>query len=68
MIKKIVGDVPASKTSRMIKKSVKTYIEEKIKILGELGIRLNDVQLDHIWSLRTEIAVDRYARDLILGK
>ena len=52
----------------MIKKTVKNYIKEKIEILKQLGIRLNDVQLNHIRGLKTEIAVDRYARDLILGK
>ena len=43
------------------------YVKEKIKLLNELGINLNDSQLSHIVSLPNEIQVDNYAHDLIFG-
>lgn len=44
---------------------MKEYIEEKIKVLHQLGIFLTPDEKRHLWSLKTEIAVDAYARVLI---
>ena len=44
---------------------MKQYIKEKIKILKQFGITLNSEQLEHIRSLKTEIAVDNFAHDLL---
>ena len=46
--------------------TLKEYIREKIKILKQLGHELTDEQLDHIWSLKTEIQVDNFASSVIL--
>lgn len=42
------------------------YIEEKIRVLKELGIKLNKEQKNHMCSLNSEIAIDNYAHDLII--
>ena len=44
------------------------YIENKIKLLKQLKIKLSAAQLKHIKSLTTEIAVDNFAHDLIFDK
>lgn len=44
---------------------MKQYIREKISLLKDFGIRLNAEQLQHIRSLKTEIAVDNFAHDLL---
>ena len=44
---------------------LKTYIEQKIKILKQMGFNLTDKQLKRIRSLKTEMEVDRFARDFI---
>lgn len=44
---------------------MKQYIREKIKLLKQFKIFLNDEQLKHIRSLKTEVAVDNFARDLL---
>ena len=46
---------------------MKQYIKTKIKILKQLCIKLTDAQLNHIRSLNSEIAVDNYARMLIMN-
>jgi hypothetical protein len=46
--------------------TVDHYITEKIKILKELKIFLNRDELKHMKSLKTEVEVDRFARDLIM--
>jgi hypothetical protein len=43
------------------------YIEEKIAVLKQLGIRLNKEQKNHMSSLDSEIAIDNYAHDLIMN-
>lgn len=50
-----------------VKITLERYIKDKVKILKELGIRLNVSQIDHLRSLTTEVDVDRYARDLIIN-
>lgn len=45
--------------------TLEQYIKQKIKILGQLNVKLTDEQLEHIKSLKNETAVDNYARDLI---
>ena len=42
------------------------YINEKICILRQLGIKLNAEQRNHIKNLKSQIAVDNFARSLIL--
>ena len=44
---------------------MKAYIKEKISLLRDFGITLNSEQLKHIKSLKTEIAVDNFAHDLL---
>lgn len=48
--------------------ATKEYINEKIKVLKELGIKLTPSQTDHIRSLKSEIDVDNFARSLIQKK
>ena len=45
---------------------IESYIKHKIRILKQLGIRLTNAEREHIKSLKTEIAVDNYARSIIL--
>ena len=45
---------------------IEHYIKYKIKVLKQLGIRLTKAEKDHMKSLKTEIAVDNYARSIIL--
>lgn len=47
---------------------IQSYIKHKIKLLRQLCVRLTNEQLEHLLSLKTEIAVDNYAHDLIVGK
>lgn len=44
---------------------MKKYIKEKISVLKDFGIILTDEQLKHIRSLKTEIAVDNFAHDIL---
>lgn len=44
---------------------MKEYIKEKISVLKDFGIILTDEQLKHIRSLKTEIAVDNFAHDIL---
>lgn len=44
------------------------YITQKQKVLKHFGIYLTSKQLLHLKSLKTEIAVDNFARTLILHK
>lgn len=49
--------------------SVKGYINHKIRILArDFYIYLNDEETAHIKSLKKEIDVDHYARDLFNKK
>lgn len=45
---------------------LKNHIQEKLKILRQLGVYMTDDERDHLRSLTSVRAVDRYARDLIL--
>lgn len=46
--------------------SLKTYIKGKISMIErDFGLRLSDVQKEHFYSLKSEIAVDNYARVLL---
>lgn len=47
--------------------ALKKYIEEKLKILKQLDIPMDEERLAHIWACESEWAVDRYARKLICG-
>ena len=55
------------KTGRYHKPALKAYVREKIKVLKELNITLTDGQIKHIQSLKSELQVDNYAHDLIMG-
>ena len=61
--KNIKGESEAMTDETM---DINTYIKHKIKILKQLCIRLTNEQLEHMLSLKTEIAVDNYAHDLIV--
>lgn len=50
-----------------IDENINDYIEQKIEILKQLGIGLRSYQRKHLYSLKTEVAVDNYAHDLIVG-
>ena len=41
------------------------YIENKIKILGQMGHRLTEAQKAHVRELKSEIAVDNFAHSII---
>ena len=41
------------------------YVREKLEILEDMGIRVSDADVKHLYSLDTEVAVDRYVRDLM---
>lgn len=41
------------------------YMEEKIILIRDFGIYLTDEQTAHIKSLKSEIAVDNFARDIL---
>lgn len=43
------------------------YIKRKIKILRQLGIRLTKNQIDHMYSLTSEIAIDNFTHDIIVN-
>ena len=46
--------------------SIKTYIRMKISMIErDFRLRLSDVQKEHFYSLKSEIAVDNYARVLL---
>lgn len=48
--------------------TLEEYIEEKIEILGDMCIELDETQLEYIRSLGDEMSVDRYAHKLIIGE
>lgn len=43
------------------------YINEKLKILRDLKIKLTDEQKEHMKLLHTEIAIDNYVKPLIMN-
>lgn len=50
------------------KMSLSGYVREKIVVLRQLNIELDDDQIKHMKSLKNEIQVDNYAHDLIMKK
>lgn len=50
------------------KMSLSAYVREKISVLRQLNIVLDDDQIKHMKSLKNEIQVDNYAHDLIMKK
>lgn len=48
--------------------ATKKYIKTKLKMLEDLYIPVTEEQKAHIRSLKTELEIDRYVRDLIIGK
>jgi hypothetical protein len=47
---------------------VKVYIKEKIKLLKDFGVNLSANELERLKGMRTEIAVDNFARAYIERK
>jgi len=43
------------------------YVEEKLKVLQQLGINLTKEMRQHLIELKTEIAIDNCARKIIMG-
>lgn len=60
-----------NKDMRFVRKvSLKTYIKEKIKMLTDprgFALKLTDADIQHFNELKTEIAVDNFARKIIMG-
>lgn len=44
------------------------YIKEKLKVLKQLHIKLSEAQLEYLWSLETEFAIDAFCHDVIMGR
>lgn len=45
------------------------YIGGKIMMLtDEFCIRLTEAEIDHMWSLKSEKAVDQYVHDILVEK
>lgn len=53
---------------RQSQMSLSEYVCEKIVVLRQLNIKLDDDQIKHMKSLKNEIQVDNYAHDLIIKK
>ena len=53
---------------RGMSRALRDYIQEKIKILRELQIKLTPNQYNHLWSRKSEFEVDSFAHDLIMGR
>lgn len=53
---------------RQSQMSLSEYVCEKIVVLRQLNIKLDDDQIKHMKSLKNEIQVDNYAHDLIMKK
>lgn len=41
------------------------YIKEKLELLYDMRIPYTEADVKHLYSLKTEVAVDRYVRDLM---
>lgn len=53
---------------REVPHDIKVYIRDWLKILDELYIVLTTDQTLHLWSLRSEFAIDSFLHDVITGK
>jgi hypothetical protein len=53
---------------RRHKMSLSRYVREKIVVLRQLGIVVDEDQIKHMKSLKNEIQVDNYAHDLIMKR
>lgn len=42
------------------------YIREKIQVLKELCIKVSKEDIKHMKSLKSEVQIDNFARDIIL--
>lgn len=47
--------------------SLKSYKQHKLKILNQCGITTTPEIVNHLLSLKTEIAIDNYCHDLIVN-
>ena len=46
-------------------KQVKSYCKEKLRFLKQFAIYPKDEEIDHMMSLRTEIAIDNCCKSLM---
>ena len=53
---------------RQSQMSLSEYVREKIVVLRQLNIKLDNDKIKHMKSLKNEIQVDNYAHDLIMKK
>ena len=53
---------------RKHKISLSGYVREKIVVLRQLNIELDNAQIKHMKSLKNELQVDNYAHDLIMKR
>lgn len=53
---------------RRHKMSLSGYVREKIVVLRQLGIVMDNDQIKHMKSLKSELQIDNYAHDLIMKK
>lgn len=49
-------------------KYLSKYLKKKIEVLKDLGIKISNEDLDVLRGLKSEIAIDNYARKLIMEK
>lgn len=50
------------------KKTINKYRKDKIKVLKEFNIKLTKEQKEKLNKLNSEIAIDNFARSIILAK
>ena len=51
-----------------VKRTMESYVHEKIDVLKQLHIKLTKEDKQHMYNLSSEIAVDNFARKLIMHK
>jgi excisionase family DNA binding protein len=59
---------PKYKARRDKKNEHDLYIEEKLKVFEELHVVPTNTQLAYMKSLKTDVQIDNFALDLILGR
>lgn len=59
---------PKYKTRYMQKGILNQYLEEKLQVLEELHIYPTGSQIKYMKTLETDVQIDNFAHDLILGK
>ena len=54
--------------TRIMPSDLRAYIKTKLKLLKDFKVALTDDQIEHIWSLDSEVEIDRFAHDLIMKR